>query len=275
MKKLFMITTFLMLFAAVKAQNYEKISGFLGSRLSIGGGLSFSPSQQPQTPLEADKRSERIFGWNKMWHGDIQYVIGTYNAVGLTFGNQRTSAIVEDNSLNAVYWGEQYNYDSYEHRLVAISGSPDIKDLFYGAYFKRYLFSKGSMAPVGTYIKIGAVIHNYQINFSRIRIISNSNLGFGNYEILENKFEFDEGEISKLEVLAGIGKTRPIGGRILLDLSMEAGYIGNSGPKEVAFGLVNEKEGNPVAIMIVEQIQSRLSQVNYLKFTIGCTILLF
>jgi len=190
MKKLLMIITLLMLFAAVKAQNYDKISGFLGNRLSIGGGLSFSPSYESQTPLEADQKSKRELGWNKMWHGDIQYVIGTYSAVGLTLGSQRTSASLEDNSLNSVHWGEQYNYDSYEHKLVGINGSPDIKDLFYGAYFKRYLFSKGSLAPVGAYIKFGAAIHNYQINFSRIRIISYSNVGFGNYETVENKFAY-------------------------------------------------------------------------------------
>jgi len=90
----------------------------------------------------------------------------------------------------------------------------------------------------------------------------------------KNKFEFDEGEKSKLEVLAAIGKTRPVGSRILLDVCMEAGFIGNFEPKIGDLGF-NDIEGNPAAIMVVQQIESRLSRVNYLKFTVGCTLLLF
>ncbi len=274
MKKIVIVVLTLGIGFSANAQYYNKVSGFLGKRFSIGGGITLSPSNQPQKVVEAGIDPKYDFSLNRSVHADLQYVIGTYNALTFTIGSMTTSANIDIDRYysNDITWGGRTN-GTPANELLLYTGSPKIQDLFYGLHFKRFLFGKGAIAPVGTYAQIGFNIHNYKIDYSQLRMVVSSSDDFGNRSSIEHKMEFNEAQTSKVEILAAVGKSRPITDKLLIDYCMSAGLHGPFYNDDN----VSQSDylKNPAAAEAVKQTLVRTRQLHYLKLSITLTGLLF
>ena len=256
----------LMIVSGLQAQRYNKVSGYLGKRLAVGINLGISPSRQPQKATTESTQEFNQFTVNRFLSTHLDYATGTYTMLGVSAGFQSTSSRVVDEAYNSLYWGEQYNWDSYEHRLIGITGSPDIKDLNFGFYLKRFLSQKGAIAPIGSYFKFGAVAHNYSIDLSRVTLISLSQTGFGNEDVLEHKLDPTAAKVSTLEFFGTIGIARPLHDRVLLDLSMGGGYMKPF--------IDDNTEGHVVSLYVLDQISTRLRRQHIVRFNFGLSFLL-
>jgi hypothetical protein len=237
--------------------------------MSIGGGFTLSPSYEPQKAVGPEVQSQHKLGFNRMFYLDANYTATSLLAIGAHIGSSRTSMVLDDDrALNGVNWGAQYNWDDHEHELRFIAGSPDIRDRYYGVYIKRFLYSKGALAPVGTYFKAGLTSHNYTIDFSNVRYISYSHLGFDEYDQLQHKHKDSIGTASYTEISMAFGKSIPVVNRVLLDIAMEGGL------HAALFKPSADNWRNPTELTY-DLLRERLARAHYLKFSFGLNFLLF
>ncbi len=258
-----------LLYSTGFGQSYDQVSGYLGKRFSAGMGLTVSPSLEPQQAVGPDEQPDYRTGFNRMFSADVGYTITSLVTVGLQFGTHRTSMVVDDDrALNGIHWGEQYNWDDYEHNLITIAGSPSIRDNYATLYLKRYLYSKGGLAPVGTYVKVALTQHDYTIDFSNIRYISRSNLGFDEYGQVQFKHSDSIGTAQYTELSLAFGKSIPLADRVLMDINMEAGL-------HSAVFRSSATNWNTPAQLTYDLLRERLARAHYLKFSFGLNVLLF
>ncbi|MBI1307402.1 MAG: hypothetical protein GC181_12430 [Bacteroidetes bacterium] len=278
MKKVILFWGLMILAFCSGAQKYERVSGYLGKKFLIGGGWFLSPSTQPQTAQESDHVTDYddpSKTLNVMPHFHIEYTLGTYYSIGVAAGKQRTSSRLYIDDLNGYYWGESFGNGQHEHSLMVITGSPDIHDLWYGIYLKRYLANWGALAPVGAYFKIGINIHNYDIDFRKIRYVTNSYAGFGKYETRYFKHSFDNGTVSIPEIEYCFGKSRPLTRRLIFDYSLGGGFLLTSNSNLNGQTNVGSGDGNEAAQAVIGEIKDRLRNGQLLKFSFTLSYLIF
>lgn len=270
-------TLFVLLFVSAYAQEYDKISGYLGKRLLIGVDFKVGPSNETQTQLDANSSSTYGFSLNTFLQGKIEYAVRTYETVGISYTTHSTSSVINDDDyLNGITWGKQVGTSSgpydQEHRVIAITGSPLIQDRAIGLYYRRFLQRRGAMAPTGTYVQLGAKVHNYTIDFSNVRYHSNSYVGFGRYETKVFGHTQKVAKSTYGEVEFAVGKRVPITRRVLIDYSLGGGILTSALGEEVIKS--NYRWDSPTEIGVIET-RERLAKAHYFKASLGLSFLLF
>jgi hypothetical protein len=269
MKKLGTLLFGLFMTTMLFGQSYDKVSGYLGNRLSIGAGITVSPSNEPQKVFAPDVHPKGQTSVNKMFHCRLQYILNSAGAIGFFAGSYNTSMVLNEYAGgNNIEWGPSRGYLKRDFRLTDIKGSPLIKDRYFGGYYKHYLSSKGALAPIGTYVRGALTIHKNDIDLSNLRMEVRSFAGFDDYNHIMYKFEQSQAASLYPEISLAMGKTIPVTSRVLFDVNMEAGFHG---------GLTKESEVvwyHP-APFIYDKLRERLARAHYLKFSFCFEYLLF
>ncbi len=270
-------TLLILLVSLVYAQKYEKISGYLGHRFLIGVDFKAGPSNEAQQALGKNSQGQYGFSLNTFLQAKIEYALGTFKTIGLSYTTHTTSAIINDDDyLNGVTWGKNVGNSSgpydFENRIIAITGSPQISDRAYGIYYRKFLAFRGAMAPIGTYVHIGAKVHNYTIDFSNVRYHSNSYAGFDKYETRTFAHSQKVAKAMYGELDFGLGKRMPITKRLLIDYSVGGGILTSAlGEKTIKS---DYRWDSPTEIGVIET-RERLAKAHYFKTSIGLSLLLF
>lgn len=250
----------------------EKVSGYLGNRLSIGGGINVSPSSHSQSSMDASTISEdaRLFSLNKMWHANLDYVIKKNIQMGLVVGSFNTSIGLSDEDYSNLEWGEHSNYDSYQFELGETYGTPEISTKYLGLSIKKFKSKNGAMAPVGRFISAELNAHFVTYDFSNVRYLVKENVGFGNYEEYLSEHTSPINKATYLELSVYYGRVIPIGDRLLLEWSVGGGFM--SSFFLVWYNKSNTRIASP-AQMYLEQSSRRLAYAHFLKSGVSLSFL--
>lgn len=270
-------TILVFLIASASAQEYEKVSGYLGKRLLIGFDFKAGPSNEVQTQLDVNSKGTSGLSLNTFLQAKIEYAIGSYKALGVSYTTHSTSAIInEDEYVNGITWGDNVGNSSgpwdFEHRITGITGTPLISDQAIGLYYRKFLVLHGAMAPTGTYFQIGAKVHNYTIDFSNVRYHTTSYAGLDKYETLTFGHKQKIAKVQYGELDFAIGKRVPITKRILIDYSVGGGILTSALGEDVIKS--DYRWDSPTEIGVIET-RERLARSHFFKSSIGLSFLLF
>lgn len=264
--------TLLLLSSTSSAQ--EKVSGFLGKKLSLSAGINVSPSFQPQKSIAPTEVSSNTggLGINKMWQANLGYAVGTNWQLGINAGVFNTSSTIDDDDyLNGFNWGVQYNYDSYEHELRQIYGTPAIRSTYYGGSIKWFVPSRGGIAPIGFYFGADVNVHNVEFDFTNVEYLASSNVGFDVYENIRFKHTDPISNAQYVETSIYYGTVVPISERVLLEWRTGAGYFSSVPSQSVDNVWYRE---SPAEIGF-EESRKRLARAHIVKFGVSFTYLVF
>jgi hypothetical protein len=228
MAKLFIITFCVAHCFALKAQLVqvkERNSGYLGMKTTIGVRTFFSPSSEPQKMSDDYVNSPNKRSLNKGILIELQRTLGSGASFSLNGGYSGTSA--QMSYLNSVrFYYDQNLPGPYEPRywLRLASGTPQIRDYFIGGNIRIFRKRKGALSPVGPYFEIGVKFHHIEVDCSSFKFESGVNNGWKFYTL---NFELEDPKSSRnmQEINLAFGHTIPIKKKLLLDVSVEGGYL--------------------------------------------------
>jgi predicted porin len=194
----------------------EKASGYLGKRLTIGVHMKASPSFQPQRAADYP----RFISINKDMLFSLDYAVRNKRAIGISLGSARTSADLVATSEGDITIGNGKKLEVYQ-----VNGNPDIRNSYAGLDYSWFRTTKGAIAPVGAYFKLGLLVHRYSIDQSAISVLAKENY----YDDL-NTYELNEKEYSFMapEVQLGVGKTRVLFSGLLLDYGLDLALLASN-----------------------------------------------
>lgn len=225
MRYILLFCSFMMLGIQAEAQDYNRVSGYLGHRfaLSLGGGMGLGNNLQKQN--SDINEEEGNYSLNKYWQADAQFAVKNYLNIGLRYGGCKTSTYIPTSpGLNDFGWGSRINGE-YEHELRTVKGSPGITGTHIGLFARSYLSGKGALAPIGTYFGGGINRHTYDFDFSSMVFVTDSDLGFGNRGPKEWVLSEFNTSGTYYEYFMELGKVIPFGEHFAGDFSVKLALL--------------------------------------------------
>lgn len=140
----------LLFLLSVSIAGFSQTPGYLGKRFLVAGEFG---SMLKLFATANHNFNEQALNFSIRGVVDVDYVTSRRGSIGFT--------------LNMVNTATDFNYDSTSYRVVDFdthyADYTQIKGLSYCINFKKFHgYSKGSIAPVGTYSKIGLGIIRYK-----------------------------------------------------------------------------------------------------------------
>jgi hypothetical protein len=260
------ILLFISLGFASNAQDYDRVSGFMGHRLalSVGGGLGLSSKPQKQSTEYVGDYDEITL--NKYWQADLQFAIKPYINLGVRYGGCQTSAIIDDESNNNYYqWGESVGSDR-EHKLIRVNGRPGIKGTHVGVFVRQFLSNKGALAPIGAYYGAGVNQHTYDYDFSSVVFVSRSHLGLGEVGTRHWLLEDPISSGKYYEYFVELGKVIPFSERLAGDFSVKLAWLHIQN--------TSSSDDTQLEEMLRDPIRDRIQGFNILNYSFKLAYLL-
>lgn len=217
MKKVLLFLSVCMCSVSVMGQHYARVSGYLGSRLTIGGGINVSPSWQPQK-----SNYTTGLGANLAFRVSSEFATSSYRSFGLKLETLTTSMVFNETSN---YFPIDWNSDGIYYQLRDIQGRPSLRSSSIGLYVKFFLKRRGALSPVGKYISLGLDICKISGDFSDVTYVVKPSDGFNNLEDI--KYKYKNPVISEYSPMCYVafGNAIPIGRRLLLDYQINGGLF--------------------------------------------------
>lgn len=231
MNKLSLVGVLIILFVTVTLLPAQT-PGYMGKRFVAGYGFYFSPAV-----FGSNGQGNAIFGrkngnatdgelaFNSMHEAFLEYALTKRFALGFsgkfyrtTYDNTRDLYV----STNQV---DNYGYNS----SISYSGSPEGFYYIHGQNYSLYakLFNKLYLAPWGRYMMFGINVEKYTCTYnpSEMKLKYTNNYGsYTNYPAYSD-FGPQKQKFTKFDLLFGLGRTRIIANRVVLDYGFNANMI--------------------------------------------------
>lgn len=205
---------------SVQAQKGDKIrvSGYLGHKTFVFGGMETMISYQPQKAEEIDPG----ITLNKTFLAGVQRVVTNRASLSLKLAYATTASNRKIHDLSSsIRWRE----NNGEYTVTTNQGQVGIQVLTAG--FEWTLFRKrvGGLAPMGWYIGLGA---NYHMNsYSLEGITADAEVVYSNNSVERKTFDLSgsTGSSSLVEGSVRLGRSHPLTKKLLLDVYGKFGYL--------------------------------------------------
>ncbi len=229
---------FLILFVILCSQFDKLIAqspGYLGKKISIGYGFHTSPTINGSNANGNSIIGRKVgsgetgyFAFNTMHEGFIEHALKKRFSIGLSAKYYKTTY---DNGLSlSVYY--QYANNTGGFGNVNYYGSPKglytIKGINYLLYGK--LFYRKYVAPWGRYMTFGINVKTYKCEYNPDIMYlesGNSNSGYYNQYVPPKFSDFGptKQKFIRYDLLFGLGKTKIIANRIILDYGFNTNVL--------------------------------------------------
>lgn len=231
MKKLKLVCVLIILFGNVTPLS-SQTPGYMGKRFVAGYGFYFSPavfgSNGQGSSIfgrENGNATDGEFAFNSMHEVFIEAALTKRFALGLSCKFYKTTY---DNARDLYVSNTQVDKYGY-NTTVSYSGSPDGFYYIHGQNYSLYakLFNKLYVAPWGRYMMFGINVKKYTCTYdpSEMKLRYNSySSSYSNYPAYSN-FGPEKQKFTKFDVLFGLGRTRIIANRVVLDYGFNANMI--------------------------------------------------
>lgn len=177
------------------------------------------------------------FGLPEQWKRNDQVAIANFDGFsfkseieahyGHVFSNNFVLEVVGGHNATTIdlnYLSGPFDFElpsGYRQNYRNYYGFPKIVDWYTGVGAKFYRRKKGSLAPLGTYTRLGINFHTYGITFNDILADYTE---YASHKYYSTLFDYGKYYYRFIEYNGSIGITRAITDRIIYDVGMNVGW---------------------------------------------------
>ena len=244
----------------------ERKSGYLGRYNCISVTGVFGPSIEPQSAKSTS--SGYKLSANTAIRISLERAIKNSLAIEAYAEYSQTSANILNKNLEEEFDSyfnpfEVAGADGLDYLVTGLNGSPSITEHSAGISIRRYILRSGAIAPVGSYVKLGAAIHRLSVDMSPVLFELRTERNYVDDQLLYESVLSPLASKTIPRINLGFGKRDAISRSFLIDYGVDFGLLA----VRSEFGEYSKKLGERIEYAVYK----RMRRKHFSNIYIGAT----